>query len=124
MEAARTGGKFPFAALGVTPETSFDDFVRIVADTPDEHSERHFRSQSWFISINGTLITDFIGKIESFHEDWEKLRQEHDLPKSPHKNRSSMGERDFANFYSKETYQLALERYRTDINLLGYENDV
>lgn len=124
LDAARTGGKFPFAALGVTPETSFDEFVRIVADTPDEKSERHFRSQTWFITADGKLITDFIGKIENFNEDWEQLRGKYSLPESPHNNQSSMGERDFASFYSKETYQLALERYRDDIQVLGYENDV
>lgn len=124
LDAAKLGGKFPFAALGVTANTTFDEFVRIVADTPDERSERHFRSQTWFISTEGKLITDYIGKIERFSEDWEELRERYNLPEYPHNNRSSMGNTDFSSFYSKESYRLAAERYRTDIQVLGYANDV
>lgn len=124
LDAGKRGGKLPFAALGVTSTTTFDEFVRMVADTPDARAERHFRSQTWFITAGGRLITGFIGKIENFNADWEVLRKRHGLPEPPHYNRSSMGARDFRGFYSPETYRLALERYRTDIEALGYGNDV
>ena len=124
LDATEDGGKFPFAAFGMTPNTTFDEFVRIVADTPDSHSERHFRSQTWFITANGKLITDFIGKIENFNQDWEELRGKHDLPVSPHNNQSSMGKTDFSAFYTKETYRLVVDRFQHDIEALGYENDV
>jgi len=124
LDAGKSGDKFPFAAFGMTRETSFDEFVRIIADISDEKAERHFKSQTWFISFDGKLITDFIGKIETFNEDWEELRGKYGLPESPHNNRSSVGETDFRTFYSKEIYALAVERYRDDIETLGYENDL
>ncbi|BDS08460.1 hypothetical protein NT6N_35000 [Oceaniferula spumae] len=124
LDAGKSGGKLPFEALGVTADMSFDEFVQIVATIPDERAERHFRSQAWFLSADGKLITDYIGKIERFNEDWEELREKFGMPPSPHNNRSSMGKADFSTFYSKESYRLATERYRGDIELFGYQNDV
>ena len=124
VDAAREGRRLPFETWGVTPKTTFDEFVQIVSNTPDEKSERHFRSQSWFISVNKKLIIDDLGKIENFQGDWERLSERYGLPPVPHKNRSSANKEDYRDFYNKETYQLACERFRDDIELLGYQNEV
>lgn len=123
VDAAKRGGRFPFAPWGVTPETTFDEFVKIVAATPDHKSERHFRSQTWFLSENGRLITDFIGKIENFQEDWKELQNRFELPSPPHNNRSSGGKSDPGSHFSRESRNLAVERYRRDFELLGYSTD-
>ncbi|MGC6564911.1 MAG: sulfotransferase family 2 domain-containing protein [Akkermansiaceae bacterium] len=124
VDAVKEGRRLPFAAWGVKADTTFDEFVRIVAETPDDKSERHFRSQSWFLSLNRKLFVDEIGKIENFQEDWESLRQRYGLPSIPHVNRSSSNKVDYRDFYSKESYRLTCERFRDDIELLGYENEV
>lgn len=124
IDAKREGRPIPFYAYDITFETSFSEFVRIVADTPDTLSERHFRSQHCSLSINGSLITNFIGRLESFSEDWQTLRDQFSFPELSHKNKSSKSKASFRDHYSKETYQLAIDRYAKDIQMLGYENDV
>lgn len=124
LDAKKLGIKNQFKEFGVTFDTTFDEFVRIVADLPDHLSDRHFRSQSWFVSLDGVLVLDYMGKLESFNEDWEVLREKFDFPELPHKNTSSLGKVSFRDHYTKETYSLALERYRDDIELLGYSDDV
>ncbi|NWK56808.1 sulfotransferase family 2 domain-containing protein [Verrucomicrobiaceae bacterium N1E253] len=124
VDAKRYGVKNQFKNWGVDYNTSFDEFVRMVADTPDGASDRHFRSQSWFVSVDGKLVADYIGKLESFKQDWQVLADRFGFPELPHKNKSSKSKVHFSEHYSKEIYELAVERYRQDIELLGYEDEV
>ncbi len=123
-DAKRQGIKNQFQSFGIDFDISFDDFVRFVADVPDALSDRHFRSQSWFVSVQGDIITDYLGKLENFEHDWGELRDRFGFPALAHKNSSSRRTEDFRKHYNPETYQLALERYRVDIEMLGYEDAV
>lgn len=124
IDAQKQGSKNQFKDFGVGFDITFDDFVRFVAETPDAMSDRHFRSQHWFVSQGGHLVTDYLGKLESFDEDWDVLRERFGFPGLPHKNKSKPKGDGYREYYNKETYQLALERYRDDIEMLGYADQV
>lgn len=115
--------KNQFKVWGVDFDTSFDDFVRMVADTPDELSDRHFRSQSWYLKADGEMTVDFVGKLESFVNDWRVLQERFGFPDLPHKNKSTQVALGFREQYTKETYRLAVDRYREDFELLGYDRE-
>ena len=119
-----SGGKDEFAHWGITLDTSFENFVRIIADTPDEAADRHFRSQSWFVSNGDELVVDYIGKLESLSDDWKTLQERHGFPSLPHINKSTPSKTHIRDRYTKETYAMALSRYEKDIELLGYTEDV
>jgi hypothetical protein len=53
----------------------FHRFAEIVADTPDTHSDEHFRSQhTFFPARQGSLTADFIGRFERLSEDFQALQ--------------------------------------------------
>lgn len=124
IDAKKQGSKNQFKDFGIDFDISFDDFVREVSRIPDESSDRHFRSQNWFVSIDGEVITDYLGKMESFTEDWGVLRERFGFPELPHANTSRQRGGGFREFYNRETYQLALERYHKDIEMFDYGDDV
>jgi len=124
IDAKKQGSKNQFQNFGIGFDISFDDFVREVSAIPDELSDRHFRSQNWFVSIEGKVITDYLGKMESFTEDWDVLRKRFGFSELPHANTSRQRGGSYKEFYNRETYQLALERYHKDIEMFGYEDDI
>ena len=121
LDIQGSGELNPFRHFGVSNESSFEDFVKIIIDVPDSEADRHFRTQKWFLSDDDQLITNYIGKIENLQEDWQVLVERFSLQPLPHKNKSSLQKTLYSQFYTPETWNLALKRYACDIELFGYE---
>jgi hypothetical protein len=104
-----------------TIDMSFDNFVNLICKIPDNISDNHFRSQAGTVFKDPEIKPDFIGKIENFQDDWEKLNKLAGARiKIEHYN--SSGKYDYRKFYTPDLVELVAERYRDDINLFGYEN--
>ncbi len=105
------------------PDMSFENFVKAVAIIPDIVSDEHFRSQASFLwDIHGEQRVDFIGKLESIDKDFGIVGKRLNMPvdKLPHLMRSRKRKLDYRNYYTNETIALVANRYRKDIELLGY----
>jgi hypothetical protein len=124
IDAHRKNMPNRFAHFGITPENSFDEFVRIVADIPDKNADRHFRSQHWFVNDGDKDITDYVGKLENLREDWQYLIDKFGFPELPHKNKSLKKTANPREHYSSEIYKIAQERYRQDIEQFGYQDNI
>jgi len=122
VDAHQKGLPDRFGIYGITPEMSFDQFVRIIADVPDEDADRHFRSQHWFVNSNGKSIADYVGKLESLDDGWATLEDRFGLPSLPHKNKSNNKASDPMQHYSEEIHRIASERYRQDIEQFHYQD--
>lgn len=110
-----------FSCHGMHDGMPFGAFVRRVSELRDEELDRHLRSQAWFLSDAAGLLPGFVGKLESFDEDWQVLRER--LPilgGVPHKNKASHG-MDFLSPYDGDTLRLAVARFRRDFEIFGYE---
>ena len=124
---ARAAGqkKCIFWNLDIHFDMSFEQFVNRVAEIPDAKIDRHLRSQTFFLCKGDELMVDFIGKFESLLEDWQKLMEKLSLPPLPHKNISlEKSENNEESFYTKKIAEIAIERYRKDIELLGYKDEI
>ena len=84
---------------------------------PDNKSDRHFRSQAWFLTWQGTLLPSFVGKLESMSEDWQILQERFGIALPPQINVSSVKPLPEM---SSEIKELILERYAADFKLFGY----
>jgi len=73
---------------GVDP--SIEEFAEFVIACPDGLADVHFESQHRLLTdSHGRLVADFVGSIENFHADWERLTQAHPvLGRVAHLNRS------------------------------------
>jgi dermatan 4-sulfotransferase 1 len=67
----------PMAAqkMGITKEDSLARVVDIVCDTPPDRMDVHVLPQSDILVHRGRLVPGFVGRYETFADDWEALRQ-------------------------------------------------
>lgn len=106
----------------IHPKMSFEAFASFVCSTPDHLSDRHFKSQHCFVSVNGKVIVDFIGKFEQLEADWSRLDKQYDLGSLAHFNQSKR--KELSNYYTKDLAQKVRKRYTKDIELFGYNDEV
>lgn len=123
VDAERLGRKNILSCHGIRFGMSFDAFVERVCSLDDGHIDRHLRSQAWFLTDEQGVIPHFIGHLESFPQDWQRLCEQ--LPvlgAVGHRNRAA-GDTDFRSHYSAHALELTRQRYARDFELFGYKAD-
>lgn len=116
-------------AMGLRHSMPFGDFLEVVASTRDDDLDVHLLPQSSILCLNGELIPNFIGHLETMQEDWIKLQQElsrEGLPKLgrlPEKNvRRNSDHRDVPRYFQDSNLvRLVSERYGNDLSIF-YRN--
>ena len=112
-------------AMGLEHSMPFGDFLSVVAATSDDDLDIHLLPQSSILCLNGELIPNFIGHLETMQEDWENLQQElsrEGLPKLgrlPQKNvRRKSNHHDIPRYFKDpNSVRLVSERYGNDLNI-------
>jgi len=108
---------------------SFDEFSRAVQNIPDDQSDPHFKSQHTFITgKDGKLLVDFIGHFENLQDDFRSVCRKTGLPERPLPQKNSRYPKHcnkeftqhYSHYYSEEAKQIVSDRFRKDIELLGY----
>ena len=75
---------------------------------------------NWIIGRNGKLLVDFIGRYERVEEDFEKICSILGIRKKlPHKNVTR--HLNYKEYYDPLTIEIVREKYRRDIEFLGYD---
>lgn len=101
-------------------DMTFERFVEVLCDIPDEHAQAHFRSQHRFITDeSGNILVDFIGRFEQLDSDFqfisEKIGVRIELPHiRPGKPRS------YTYYYTERTARMIERRYERDVEMFGY----
>ena len=125
MEPLESGAKNILSNHGITLGMSFEAFVDIVCDIPDGKIDRHLRSQSWFLTFEGNLIPNYIGRLESFDEDWEVLSNQFGLPTPSHKNSTKKSKNSNAlEGFSSELQGKVYKRYEQDFVIFKYKSNL
>ncbi|MCH5375255.1 MAG: sulfotransferase family protein [Planctomycetes bacterium] len=116
---------FILGRFGLVPGMPFADFVRRVAEIPDEQADGHFVSQFFALSFQGQPVVDYIGRFENLPADWDHVRQRFGLDPLPWAPVGSARPRlDFQwhrSCYTPELVALVRERYAADIQHFGYD---
>ncbi|MCF7885840.1 MAG: sulfotransferase family protein [Candidatus Marinimicrobia bacterium] len=82
-------------------------------------NERYGNYHDW-LTEQGNLIVDYIGKVEDIDQDWKKICQINNLDyiEMPHKNKSKRS--SYRNYYNSETRQIVRERFKWGIERFNY----
>lgn len=101
-----------------TLPVSFPDFVQAIAMQDVQEMDPHWRPQHRNLMVDA-LSFDFIGRMEDFGRDFERLKALAGLPDAPipHKNRSS---RELDLPREPATLRRVEEIYARDYELFGY----
>lgn len=103
-------------------EMSFNEFVEVVSELPDQQADYHYRSQHTFLEdVDQNLLVNFIGKFETLSEDLERVRQEIHAPKLvlPHVMKTER-QKIYRDYYDARSRFLVENRYKRDIEMFGY----
>lgn len=103
---------------------SFDQFVEAVVKIPDSRIDKHLRSQYTFLCDDeGKLMPSYLGRMESFSADFHHVAEQIGLPmEEPLAKNTRQKKSDFKTFYNQRSWDLVADRYRRDIELLGYSD--
>jgi hypothetical protein len=118
------GRDFLFAHFGFRPGMAFPDFVRGVAEIPDEQADGHFVGQFYALSHQNRLVVDYVGRFERLPADWEFVQQRTGLPPLAWTPMDSTRRQDDFNFhkphYTRQLIETVGHRYADDVKHFGY----
>ena len=125
VKAARLGEECRLRLYGLSSDMSLDEFVRCIAEIPDAQSDQHFRSQHLYVRADNEWLVQFLGKFERLNADWARLSTRLALDEIPAIQRSTGAGSALAKVPMKrETARIAVDRYREDIETLGYADEI
>ncbi len=112
-------------------ERTFSEWVKYALSHPEAHSPKdwggrpsdhiHRMSPQYdWISLNGQIAVDFVGKIERLQHDFDAVCGRLKIPKIrlPRKNRKFHWH--YSRYYDDETRDLVGDYYQSDIEAFGY----
>ncbi|WP_026820664.1 sulfotransferase family protein [Arthrobacter castelli] len=110
---------------GFSLGSSFEDTALAGADTTDERTDAHIRSQHLRLhGSDGTLIPDLVMRHEHLAQDWEMLRaivsHRTKKPLKPLEQRRSTSHLPWHEYYTEASERAVAGRYRRDFETLGY----
>lgn len=125
VKPGREGKETSLRRYGMTADMTFDEFVHAVCAIPDDRSDKHFRSQHHHLFDGDGKLVHFIGKFESLNEEWRALMEQIPLGEPLPVERSSGAGDGLENLpLSKAGRRQLLDRYRKDVDLLGYAEEM
>ena len=115
----------PMQAMGLSHNMGFPAFLECIAGTVDAAMDVHLLPQTSILCLDGQLIPNFIGRLETMETDWQRLEtrlKQERLPllgHLPEKNRRRGDDHtDVSQYFSDSgLVQLVVERYGDDLGL-------
>lgn len=104
----------PFVRAGMTAETTFSEFVDIVAADPNFDSHTHIQAEM----IDGR---NFLGRFETMADDWATFCAIYGLNIGPLPRVNDGGSGNYKSLYTDREIEIVSEVYRKDMEEFGYE---
>jgi hypothetical protein len=117
--------------MGLERHMPFERFLDVLAATQDADLDVHLLPQSAILCVDGAPVPGFIGRMEAMADHWQLLRRrmrQFGLPalgRLPSKNVRRAGDTDLSgHFCHPRLVELALQRYRQDVELFYGDQDL
>lgn len=108
--------------FGIKKGANFEEYVERICKIKDKDSNNHFKSLSEHHKINGKLIHfHFVGKMESFEEDFKKLCGILGIKPIKIKHKNKTKHKPWKDYYTSELKEKVYKRYKKDFETFGYE---
>jgi dermatan 4-sulfotransferase 1 len=120
LQGKRISPLFAVYGRAFSLSMDFPSFVRAVAAVPDDHAEKHFRSQVRFLYQGGKPLVDFIGRLERFDEDWAEVCRHTRLQPIARAYNVTGAAARLEDWYDPALLALVDRRYAEDFAVLAY----
>jgi hypothetical protein len=106
---------------------SFEEFIKVVSEQPIPSMDPHWRIQ-YYQTYQDVVEYDFIGKIESFTEDFNfvlsKISVDYDKFLSNERRHTKDADGLLLDFYTSELANIVQEKFAIDFDYFGYPLDL
>ena len=105
---------------------SFEQFInwKLDPERPYQfHVDTSIEQQSdYLIDLHGNLLTDFIGRFENLHDDFNTICEQIGIktPALPHRRKATDRDKDYRSYYTDALTGKVAAHFQQDIELLGY----
>lgn len=105
---------------------SFEEFIdwKLDPERPYQfHVDTSIEQQSdYLIDLHGKLLTDFIGRYENLHDDFNTICNKIGIttPALPHRRKATDRDKDYRSYYTDALTRKVAAHFQQDIELLGY----
>jgi hypothetical protein len=117
----------PALPAGTGATLSFADFVRFAAATADRRLDAHWQLQDDILAMPGIAL-DYIGKVESFDQDFARVMAHAGAPSSaaaqPGNRLNQSAHRPWPEYYSSELADCIYRTYERDFDRLRYPRTI
>jgi hypothetical protein len=111
-----------FVACGLPMRAGmpFAEFADVACGYPDTVTEKHLKSQSYFLVRDGVIVPHFLGRVERMAGDWSRLGSlaGFEMPVG-HYNRTRHA--PYTSYYDPTLAKRVGDRYRSDVESFGYD---
>lgn len=113
---------------GMRRDMSFGEFAERVCGLRDDEcpaAAQHFRGMCFDLVVDGELVPDLVGRVESFDDDWQRIRavvaKDCGLDLGPPLHRNETPERQPTwRYYSAALRRRVAERFAEDLERFDY----
>jgi hypothetical protein len=99
-------------------DMTFDDFIQQIYHTDYYDHEQHFAPYN--VILDG-LVVDFVGKVESFETDYDKMKVKFNLPEVLKNSAITNTGKEYDKLFNRETFDMVNEKFYSDFIDYGYE---
>jgi len=100
------------------PMPSFDEFIQLVCDIPDERADLHFRSQ-WMSLPPLDPPIHYLARVEYLNTDWKYIAGRFSLP--PLKQLRKTKHKHYSHYFTDKSAEMVSKRYADDLRIFRYK---
>ena len=116
--------KYPYHKRKARKVRAMDNFDRFIRSRFGSYmiNERYGCEFDW-IAENGSVIVDYVGKVETIERDWQRICERLGIESIPLPFINRSKRKDYREYYTPETQRMIEQRFRKTIDQFGYTFD-
>lgn len=107
-------------------QVSYEDFISCICDQPVSLMDPHWRTQ-YYQTLQNTIKYDYIGKFESFEQDYKNITELIGLKATEAKHNELRHATSACNqlnkYYNKNTIEMIVKKFQIDFEYFNYNQN-
>lgn len=92
---------------------TFEDYIK-------NHLQKEESYEFWYKDETGTILLDFIGKVETLQHDFDSICKKIGISQQKIQCKNATKHEHYSKYYTNETKQIVAEKYANEIDYFNY----